>query len=71
MLPTYLAREVILLQCEIICKNTPLLVKQNKGLPKNMLFQNVLKILEQPTGDVLKNDRPVNLEKIVESFGKC
>ena len=66
-----LAREVIFLQCEIICKNTPFFVKQNKDLHKNMLFQNALKILEQPNRGASKNDGPVNLENIVEGFGKC
>ena len=51
----------------------PFLVKQNKDLNKNALFQNALKMLEQLNGVVRvpKNKRTVNLKKIVESFKKC
>ena len=65
-----LARGVVFLKCAIICKNMPLLVKQNKDFHKNTLFQNAFKILEQPTGGVPKNSCSVNLVKIVESLGK-
>ena len=69
LLSTDFAGGVIFLQCEIICKNTPFLVKKIKNLHKNTLFQNALKILEQPDGGVPKNSRPVNLEKAIASFG--
>ena len=50
----------------------PFLVKKNKDLHKKTRpFKNALKMLEQPNGGVPKNSRPVNLEKIVESFGEC
>ena len=35
-----------------------------------MLFQNALKIPEQPNAVVPKNSHPVNLEKIVKMFRK-
>ena len=65
-----LARGVVFLKCAIICKNMPLLVKQNKDFHKNALFQNAFKLLEQPTGGIPKNSFSVNLVKIVESLGK-
>ena len=65
LLSTDLAGGVIFLQCEIICKNTPFLVKKIKNLHKTRSF----KILEQPDGGVPKNSRPVNLEKTIASFG--
>ena len=54
LLSTDLARQVIFLQCETFCRNTPFLVKQKKDLHKNTLLQNALKILEQPNGGVPK-----------------
>ena len=67
LLSTDIARGVIFVQYEIIGRTNLSWSNKIKTFIKNALFQNALKILDEPNGGVAKISRPVNLEKILES----